>query len=204
MTVLGIASLVILLLEFATRVIELFLVIRSALLTRRERSATSKPKPPKRSESRGEHHLPAARPYYTKRSTIRKKSFGPIRELRWLRNGFAPRLLSRLRYTCLWSFPNEYNDAARNERGEMRHWPVPLSHFPGAGGIMADLEGGTAFPSTVIWARRTPPRLSNPTRRSRSPRACATTSCCSSAWSERCSRSTIRPSALSSTVCSTA
>ena len=31
MTVLGIASLVILLLEFATRVIELFLVIRSAL-----------------------------------------------------------------------------------------------------------------------------------------------------------------------------
>ena len=22
---------------------------------------------------------------------------------------------------CLWSFPNEYNDAARNERGEMRH-----------------------------------------------------------------------------------
>ena len=35
MTVLGIASLVILLLEFATRVIELFLVIRSALLTRR-------------------------------------------------------------------------------------------------------------------------------------------------------------------------
>ena len=35
MTVLGIASLAILLLEFATRVIELFLVIRSALLTRR-------------------------------------------------------------------------------------------------------------------------------------------------------------------------
>ena len=35
MTVLGIASLVMLLLEFATRVIELFLVIRSALLTRR-------------------------------------------------------------------------------------------------------------------------------------------------------------------------
>ena len=79
MTVLGIASLVILLLEFATRVIELFLVIRSAL--------------------RGEYTLPAARPYYTKRFTIRKKSFGPIRELRWLRNGFAPRLLSRLRYS---------------------------------------------------------------------------------------------------------
>ena len=35
MTVLGIASLAILLLEFATRVIELFQVIRSALLTRR-------------------------------------------------------------------------------------------------------------------------------------------------------------------------
>jgi len=87
MTVLGIASLVILLLEFATRVIELFLVIRSALLTRRG------------SESRGDYTLPAARPYYTKRSTIRKKSFGPIRELRWLRNGFAPRLLSRLRYS---------------------------------------------------------------------------------------------------------
>ena len=62
MTVLGIASLVILLLEFATRVIELFLVIRSALLTRRERSATSKPKPPKRSESRGELHAPCGSP----------------------------------------------------------------------------------------------------------------------------------------------
>ena len=35
MTGLGIASLAILLLEFATRVIELFLGIRSALLTRR-------------------------------------------------------------------------------------------------------------------------------------------------------------------------
>ena len=35
MTVLGIASLVILLLEFATRVIEIFLMIRDALQTRK-------------------------------------------------------------------------------------------------------------------------------------------------------------------------
>lgn len=65
MTVLGIVSSVILLLEFATRVIELFPVIRSA---------ESKPKPPKRSESRGERS-PCGSPLLCKTVHCSKEGF---------------------------------------------------------------------------------------------------------------------------------
>ena len=79
MTVLDLLVLAEVLMRLMSRIIEIFLMIR-------ERSAHSKPKPPKRSESRGELALPAARPYYTKTAVLRKENrcttIGVARDLR--------------------------------------------------------------------------------------------------------------------------
>lgn len=69
---------------------------------------------------------------------------------------------------------------------------------------MADLEGGNNPSRPSSRARRTPPRLSSHTERTRSPESPRDNSSLLLRMSGRCSRSTIRPSALSSTVCSTA
>ena len=72
MTVLDLLVLAEVLMRLMSRIIEIFLMIRDALQTRKGKERHSKPKPPKRSESR-ELALPAARPYYTKRPRFRKK-----------------------------------------------------------------------------------------------------------------------------------